>query len=322
MNKYLWPLLLLGSALVVAAGILTVVGSGPASRTVTSPALVDGEDRPVFLDAPTGILRVVTLIRPPCPDACADALERLAGLRRNYTQEVEFVLLVGDAHLGPDARFSRDQAQILHGSDEALLQLFSDQLGFAPGDVAALEAGDAVLLAALVDRAEKVRGRYAVERAGEEAIWGRLREEIDFRLSLARRPLLHAWLNAISALLLTVGFIFVRKKMVAAHLTCMLLATLASLVFLTSYLYYHHHVGSMPFRGEGWVRTLYFTILLSHTVLAAVVPPLAAALLVLAARGRFGRHKRIARWTLPMWLYVSTTGVVIYLMLYVWFGTS
>jgi len=89
-----------------------------------------------------------------------------------------------------------------------------------------------------------------------------------------------------------------------------------STLFLVSYLVYHYQVGSMPFTGRGGIRALYFTILISHTVLAAVIPPLALLTVSRALRGRFDRHVRIARWTLPLWLYVSVTGVIIYLMLY------
>jgi uncharacterized membrane protein YozB (DUF420 family) len=140
--------------------------------------------------------------------------------------------------------------------------------------------------------------------------------------AVSSRPLLHACLNGLSGLLLAVGFLFIRRKSLRGHLTCMVLATLTSLVFLGSYLHYHYYAGSTPFRGEGWVRPIYFGILLSHTMLAAVVAPLAATLLVFAARRRFDRHRRIARWAFPMWIYVSATGVLIYLMLYVWFAPA
>ena len=96
----------------------------------------------------------------------------------------------------------------------------------------------------------------------------------------------------------------------------MLLAVLASTLFLISYLYYHFQVGSVPFQGRGWLRTTYFTILISHTVLAAAIVPLVAVTLARALRGRFDRHVAIARFTLPIWIYVSVTGVVVYLMLY------
>jgi uncharacterized membrane protein YozB (DUF420 family) len=132
-------------------------------------------------------------------------------------------------------------------------------------------------------------------------------------------PTLNAVANATCGSLLIVGYAFIRSGRARAHLAAMGLALAASALFLASYLYYHAHAGSVRFTGQGPVRTLYFTILISHTILAAVVPPLAIVVVWQAARGRFERHRRIARWALPIWLYVSLTGVLIYLMLYVWF---
>jgi uncharacterized membrane protein YozB (DUF420 family) len=96
----------------------------------------------------------------------------------------------------------------------------------------------------------------------------------------------------------------------------MLSACIASTLFLISYLIYHYYVGSVPFKGEGWIRPIYFSVLISHVILAAAIVPLALITLVRALKGNFERHKRIARWTLPIWLYVSVTGVIVYLMLY------
>ncbi len=135
-------------------------------------------------------------------------------------------------------------------------------------------------------------------------------------MTYASLPALNAVLNATAATLLVLGYRFIRRRRVGAHRACMLLAVLASSVFLTSYLVYHARVGSVPFRGGGWARPLYFAILISHTVLAAAIVPLVAVTLARALRGRFDRHAAIARWTLPIWLYVSVTGVVVYLMLY------
>ena len=132
-------------------------------------------------------------------------------------------------------------------------------------------------------------------------------------------PALNASLNALAASFLVAGYLAIRRR-IAAHRLAMLAAFGCSVAFLVSYLIYHYHVGSMPFRGEGWVRPVYFAVLLTHTVLAAFVAPLAGSLFYLAARRRFERHRRIARWTLPLWLYVSLTGVLIYFMLYVWFA--
>ena len=135
-------------------------------------------------------------------------------------------------------------------------------------------------------------------------------------MNLHDLPLLNALLNGSSAVCLLAGFYFIRRREVRKHRSCMIAAFVCSALFLTSYLVYHANVGSIRFGGEGGVRVLYFGIHFSHTLLAAAVPPLAIITLRRALRGRFEKHMRIARWALPVWLYVSVTGVVIYLMLY------
>ncbi|MBI3007887.1 MAG: DUF420 domain-containing protein [candidate division NC10 bacterium] len=135
-------------------------------------------------------------------------------------------------------------------------------------------------------------------------------------VSLTDLPALNAALNGISALLLASGYLCIRRQRVTAHKVCMGSAFVTSTLFLISYLTYHYHVGSVPFGGRGWIRAAYFTILISHTILAATIVPLALVTLSRALRGRFSKHVRIARWTLPLWLYVSVTGVVVYWMLY------
>ena len=129
-------------------------------------------------------------------------------------------------------------------------------------------------------------------------------------------PAVNAVLNGTSAALLSAGYTFIRRKQVTRHHICMVSAVVTSSIFLVSYLYYHWHVGSVRFQGTGWVRPLYFTILISHTLLAASLVVLVPITLARALRERFDRHRAIARWTLPIWMYVSVTGVVIYLMLY------
>jgi uncharacterized membrane protein YozB (DUF420 family) len=129
-------------------------------------------------------------------------------------------------------------------------------------------------------------------------------------------PACNAVLNATAAVLLGWGYASIRRRRIAQHRWAMLAALAVSVGFLISYLAYHSQVGSVRFRGTGWVRGLYLTILASHTVLAAVVPVLAVVTVRRAWRGEFESHKRLARWTLPVWLYVSVTGVVVYWMLY------
>jgi len=129
-------------------------------------------------------------------------------------------------------------------------------------------------------------------------------------------PHLNACLNASSFLLLTSGYFFIRRKRVTAHRNCQVAALSASVLFLISYLTYHAHHGVTRFAGQGIARPIYFTILTTHTFLAAVIVPFVIITVRRAKRRDFQRHKRIARVTLPMWLYVSITGVVVYLMLY------
>ncbi len=135
-------------------------------------------------------------------------------------------------------------------------------------------------------------------------------------MSLTDLPHLNALLNFTSTVFLLLGYYFIRQKRKVLHKRMMITALIASCLFLISYLVYHSNVGSVRFTAQGTVRTVYFAILISHTILAAAVPPLAIITLVRALRERFDKHKRIARWTLPVWLYVSATGVIIYLMLY------
>ena len=129
-------------------------------------------------------------------------------------------------------------------------------------------------------------------------------------------PTLNAALNATSAVLLVLGWVLVRRRRLEAHRRAMLGAVGCSTLFLVSYLVYHAQVGSVRFQGQGWIRPLYFAILLTHTVLAAAIVPLVLVTLTRALRGRFEAHRRLARVTFPLWAYVSVTGVVIYVMLY------
>ncbi|MFQ5412631.1 MAG: DUF420 domain-containing protein [Phycisphaerae bacterium] len=131
-------------------------------------------------------------------------------------------------------------------------------------------------------------------------------------------PHVNASLNALSAVLLVTGYACVRHKKITAHKSCMFGAVAVTGSFLTCYLIYHFQVGSVGFSGRGMIRPIYFTILISHTVLAASLAVLVPITLVRALKGRIDPHRRIARWTLPLWIYVSITGIVVYGMLYHW----
>ncbi len=135
-------------------------------------------------------------------------------------------------------------------------------------------------------------------------------------MNVAMLPTVNAVLNGTAALLLACGYAMIRRRRIAAHRACMVGAFAASLLFLTSYVIYHAHAGSHPFPGQGVARPIYFAILISHVTLAAVILPMAILPLARALRAQFASHMAVARWTLPLWLYVSVTGVVIYWMLY------
>ncbi len=135
-------------------------------------------------------------------------------------------------------------------------------------------------------------------------------------MSISELPTLNAILNSISAIFLITGYVFIRRKQIKAHRACMTGAFVTSTLFLISYLVYHYNHGSTGFQGQGAVRAVYFSILITHTILAAAIVPMIFVTFSRALRERFDRHRKIARWTLPLWLYVSVTGVVVYLMLY------
>jgi uncharacterized membrane protein YozB (DUF420 family) len=135
-------------------------------------------------------------------------------------------------------------------------------------------------------------------------------------IELRYLPAVNALLNLTAACLLVCGYVLIRRRRIQAHKRVMLAAFSVSVLFLISYLVYHYQVGSVRFQRTGTIRTIYLGILFTHTVLAAVVPVLAVVTLFRALQERFDRHRRLARWTLPIWLYVSVTGVTVYLMLY------
>ena len=140
-------------------------------------------------------------------------------------------------------------------------------------------------------------------------------------MTVSDLPALNACLNAISTVFITGGWYFIRRHFWRQHVACMITAVFSSAAFLVSYLIYHAHVGekSTHFTAGGIVRPIYFTILISHILLAIIILPLVIATLIPALRRRWEKHTRIARWTMPIWLYVSVTGVFVYFMLYHWF---
>lgn len=141
-------------------------------------------------------------------------------------------------------------------------------------------------------------------------------------MNLSDLPAINACLNSLSAILLAVGYRFIRRKNILAHRNCMIGAFLVSTIFLISYVVYHFNAGRTVFKDPAWFRPIYLTILLTHTVLAVAIVPMVLITLSRALKQRFDQHRRIARWTWPLWMYVSVTGVIIYLLLYQIFPQS
>jgi len=141
-------------------------------------------------------------------------------------------------------------------------------------------------------------------------------------MSIADLPAVNASLNSICTILLFSGWWFIKHERKAQHIACMVSALIVSAAFLTCYLVYHYHVGSVKFTAQGIVRPIYYFILITHVFLAAVILPLIILTIVPALRARFDRHRKWAKITLPLWLYVSITGVIVYLMLYIWFPSA
>lgn len=172
---------------------------------------------------------------------------------------------------------------------------------------------------ALVDRGNRPVGHYSASdpEAVKELLARAIRLDAQGGRGWAHRlPPVNASLNSLCAVLLLAGWGFIRNGKTRPHIACMVSAVVVSAIFLACYLVYHFQVGSVPFRGVGPIRSVYFTILLSHTVLAAAMVPMIVLTLVRGARGQYEAHTRIARLTFPIWVYVSITGVVIYLLLY------
>lgn len=342
--SYRLGLLVVVGSLVVASGVsLALVGARPARP---ARAALDLADHP----SPLGAFRltersgrtvtdgdlasrvwVAAFIFTRCPSSCPRISSVMKSLQDRFQgTRVRLVSITVDPdHDSPAvlADYARrfgaepDRWYFLTGPKSEVYGLILNRfhLGVAPaGPADQKEGAEAISHSArlaLVDRGNQVVGYFDSDS----------REDLDQLVARARRldrrwvrllPTLNASLNATSAILLLLGLTMIRTGRVRAHATCMVAAVVVSSLFFVSYGIYHFQVRSVPFRGIGPIRTVYFTVLLSHTALAVSVVPLAIATLVRAARRRFAEHARLARVTLPIWLYVCITGVIVYLILY------
>ncbi len=354
-ERALWGLLIL-VGLVVAAWaawsnldrLLPAPDAGPPLSTVGPFRLTDQLGRTVTDADLHGKVWIAGFIFTRCPLSCPRITEALAELQKTIKRsDIQLVAVsVDPEHDTPEVLRPYAEAKdadparwrFLTGSKEELRLLERSFLIQTVIDPNEPDPGLAIAHSnrlMLVDRAGQVRGAYLcveedVDAGGkptrlfqvDRRQLQRLAQDAEAltagrRIPLALLPTVNAVLNGTSAVLLIAGYVFIRRRLVVPHAACMLSAVLVSTLFLASYLYYHFNKELMTtFAGQGLVRPVYYSILISHTVLAAAVVPLVLWTLYRAARRQFDRHVRVARWTFPIWLYVSVTGVVIYVLLY------
>ncbi len=327
---------LVGTALLIllsVSGCGTATSSGtdterlrsvaPFEMTERSGATVRGADL-------KGKVWVAAFVFTCCNQACPIISKNMEELQTALAGQPDVVLVSFSVNPGgDDLETLRQYADSYHadpqrwlflrGEETAVYHLIRDsfELGVQQNQGRERTPGNEVMHSnklVLVDPQGRIRGYY--DGTDPQAL-AELRQKIAVLVSPL--PLVNASLNAASALLLVLGYVAVRRRRISLHRTCMLMALGVSAVFLASYLYYHLaicHGQPTRFRGEGWPRTVYFAVLLSHTLLAAAAAPLALFTAYQGLRDRLARHVRVARWTLPIWLYVSVTGVVVYVMLY------
>jgi uncharacterized membrane protein YozB (DUF420 family)/cytochrome oxidase Cu insertion factor (SCO1/SenC/PrrC family) len=281
----------------------------------------------VSLDSLAGRPWVADFIFTRCGSVCPGMTTAMAGLQRIAPAELRFVSFTVDPvhdtpgvlaryaaahHAGPGWAFVTGPERDIYDLAVHGFRLTAGRDEGAPGE-GDTQGFDHSAKFALVDGNGVVRGYYDSDDAASRR---RLLRDAALVGRLGALPRLNATLNAASAALLALGFLLVRQRRLADHRNCMIAALLTSALFLSSYLVYHWGVGSIRFSGEGALRTFYLGLLASHTILAVFLVPLVALTFLRALRQRFDRHRRLARVTLPVWAYVSVTGVVVYAMLY------
>jgi len=310
------------------------VSLAPEFPRIADFAFAERNGRTIALDDLRGKIWVAHFFFRCCTQGCLQTTDGMVKLQRAFAGSPD-VLLVSFTldpesdtptelrrfadHYGADPR----QWLFLTGPEEAVHTLVEKSLMQPVHKNSNAQPGQKIdhsFRLMLVDGDGRIRGYIRDGRDPEQ-----IKELEENMRALAGGPLrailpgVNAFLNSTCAVLLIVGYASIRRRLETLHKICMLSALTVSAVFLTSYLYYHFVVLNgqpTPFRGQGWIRPLYFTVLLSHTLLAVVVAPLALVTAYQGLRDRRPRHVRLARWTLPLWLYVSITGVIVYIMLY------
>lgn len=297
-------------------------------------ALVNQDGRRVTDTDLRGHVWLVDFVFTNCPSTCPTLGSRYYEIAEQFPPDVKLVSITVDPERDTPERmrdFSKKMWKADHsrwwwltGDRRYIYGLMQD--GFKVGEPDAPAGNDIphtphVLL---FDARGRLRGTY--EATDYEGVFKarllpdlrKLYEEQKLLVHVRRLPSVNASLNAFCTVLLIAGWLLIRARRQRAHQYVMVAACLTSALFLACYLLYHYFVGSVRFAGTGWIRPVYYAILISHVVLAAAIVPLVLVTLWRALGGHFERHRRIARWTMPLWLYVSVTGVVVYVLLYIW----
>jgi len=325
-EKFLWGVFVVVVACAVAALVGVWLRKSGRYAKVPDFHLVERSGEPLTRRDLLGSVWVGQFIFTRCAGNCPVMLFRMADLYKRVPGVKVVSFTVDPSHDTPKALAAYAKSNSLPaewlfatGTFEQMQGLAKEgfQLTMGPGS----DPREPILHSdrfVLVDKYGRSRG--SVSTSDGEAM-ARLEAEVRRLLAepaipVAKLPALNACLNGASAILLLCGLGFIKAKKVGWHKACMLAALVTSTLFLSSYLTAHHFLGATAFLGQGWIRPFYFTLLSTHTVLAALIVPLAMVTLYFAFREQFDRHRAIARWTLPLWLYVSVTGVIIYFMLY------
>jgi protein SCO1/2/putative membrane protein len=324
--KYLWVVFVVIVACAVAAVVQFWIRKAGRFEKVPDFKLIERSGKPLTRADLLGRVWVAEFIFTRCAGSCPVMVSRMMSMYKKAPGATYVSFTVDPANDTPEvlAAYAKNNSLpaewlFATGTYDQMQDLAKNgfKLSMAPGSSASepIIHSDRLLL---IDRYGRQRGSFSTSDFDGMA---RLEEEIHLVLAepaipVTKLPALNACLNGTSGFLLIVGVLFIKSKKVGAHKASMLAALVASTLFLVSYLTAHHFLGSTPFRGQGWIRPVYFTILITHTVLAALIVPLAMVTVYRAFREQFERHRALAKWTFPIWLYVSVTGVVIYFMLY------
>ena len=324
--KYLWIVFVV----VVACAVAAVVGlwlrkSGPYAR-VPDFKLVERSGQPLARRDLLGKVWLTGFVFTRCAGACPVMMSKMYGIHKSFPQVQLVAFSVDPAHDTPEViraymkNNSLPQEWLFAtGTYEQMQDLAKKgfKLSMGPGSTPEepIIHSDRLVI---VDRYGRQRGSFTTaDMDGMSRLEAELKRVLaEPAIPVTKLPAANATLNGTSGVFLVLGLLLIKAKKPGAHKASMLAALATSALFLVSYLTAHHFLGSTPYQGQGAMRTVYFAILISHTILAALIVPLAMVTVYRAFREDFDRHRALAKWTFPIWLYVSVTGVVIYFMLY------